>query len=85
MAPWYNFGGDQLYFSKKTPKNRLDVTAMSRHAADAAERVALEMGAAGQLVHVFLVSTRPLSKQLEAAKNKENSIDSIEQSIFHRG
>lgn len=55
---------------------------MSRHAADAAERVALEMGAAGQLVHVFFVSTRPLGKQCEAAKIKENS---IEQSIFYRG
>ena len=55
---------------------------MSRHVADATQRVA-EMGAAGQLVHVFFfVSTRPLGEQLEAAKNKENS---IEQSIFYRG
>lgn len=81
MVPRSNFGGDQGYFSKKAPKDRLDVTAMSRHVADATQRVA-EMGAAGQLVHVFFVSTRPLGEQLEAAKNKENS---IEQSIFYRG
>ena len=67
MVPRSNFGGDQGYFSKKAPKDRLDVTAMSRHVADATQRVA-EMGAAGQLVHVFFCVYKAVGRTVGSCK-----------------